>query len=683
MFYSSQLLSRKTALGICWLASHLESKRLKRAQVFEVSIAQSCDSIINPEAPLALRLSGQLLLGVVRIYQRKLTFLETDAKNAIDGLQRKEGGQNVDLPDGGTAPEMTITLPDADTGLLAGAELFPSFAIAETPGGAGAGAFEGGLAARLAPGTESLTFADDISDVLGSSRWTATEERFDLVGGEDIDRRFSAELERLRSAAAVEAPRGTNSDLFFDGPMDDSYGGAIGEIMEPPAEDLFVMPPLDTAGPTPGSIGDALPGGSVQFTPPSLGGFTDGLPDFGGGLTGPSTKADGKYGESPEEGVGRNKQRKKKRVQVDVGPDGLAATQMPPEEIRKLLNDRTPLLKRRGLPGDNSTAAAGTGAEAPRVFDVRAQSEAAKDSFMYRPACTNRLDPELLAVFNRALGVSDDGKVPGAAAARRGNAAVAGTAAAAIAGGEQFVISPELGNPGGPDAPQPSYSGGASPAPSWGGFDDGGPAMSDGFEPDYIENSQDDGTMPMPAINDRTAGGAAAPLDFMTMTGGGESVRVSLGGFGDDENDDGSTPGGGAAGGEGGAGGLASDGFTARTKVVLEHLAYRFVGPTTGTKRRHPGSAAKSTPLVESLPLDGFVGGRNRLEACRWFFEALVLRNKSYVDLKQNEPYGEISILPLDKLMKGQYLNAEETGPARSNGVTRQRRAETPVSEAA
>ncbi len=648
-------------------------------QVFEVSIAQSCDSIINPEAPLALRLSGQLLLGVVRIYQRKLTFLETDAKNAIDGLQRKEGGQNVDLPDGGTAPEMAITMPDADTGLLARTELFPSFAIAETP--AGAGGFEGGLAARLAPGTESLTFADDISDVLGSSRWTATEERFDLVGGEDIDRRFSAELERLRSAAAVEAPRGTNSDLFFDGPMDDSYGGGIGEIMEPPAEDLFVMPPLDAAGPTPGSIGGTLPGGSVQFSPPSLGGLTDGLPDFGGGFTGPSTAADGRHADSPEEGG--VKQRKKKRVQVDVDAAGLAATQMPSEEIRRLLNDRAPLLKRRGLTRDAGPAGTSGGPEAPpRVFDVRAQSEAAKDSFMYRPACTNRLDPELLAVFNRALGVSDDGKIPGAAGAgRRKNAA---SAANNDADGDAFGISPELGHPGAGVSPT-SYGGGASPAPSWGGFDDGGPAMSDGFEPDYIENSQDDGTNPMTANNAR-AGGAAAPLAFMSMGSGEDSLRVSLGGFGDEENDDGATPGG-APGADGAAsGGLASDGFTARTKVVLEHLAYRFVGPTSGGKRRHPGSAVPQTPLVESLPLDGFVGGRNRLEACRWFFEALVLRNKSYVDLKQNEPYGEISILPLDKLMEGAYLNAaEDAGPAagRSTGVTRQRRAETPVSEAA
>ncbi len=32
----------------------------------------SVDTLLEPEAPLALRLSGQLLLGVVRIYERKV-----------------------------------------------------------------------------------------------------------------------------------------------------------------------------------------------------------------------------------------------------------------------------------------------------------------------------------------------------------------------------------------------------------------------------------------------------------------------------------------------------------------------------------------------------------------------------------------------------------------------------------
>lgn len=115
MFYSTQILSRKGPLATVWIASHLE-KRLKRAQIFETSIAKSVgergfvegggaaktrtccqkrassppvytDSILNPEAPLALRLSGQLLLGIVRVYIRKLQFLEADAQEAISGLQ--------------------------------------------------------------------------------------------------------------------------------------------------------------------------------------------------------------------------------------------------------------------------------------------------------------------------------------------------------------------------------------------------------------------------------------------------------------------------------------------------------------------------------------------------------------------------------------------------------------------
>ena len=46
------------------------------------------DSIINPEAPLALRLSGQLLLGVVRIYHRKVVYLFQDCNEAVTKIQQ-------------------------------------------------------------------------------------------------------------------------------------------------------------------------------------------------------------------------------------------------------------------------------------------------------------------------------------------------------------------------------------------------------------------------------------------------------------------------------------------------------------------------------------------------------------------------------------------------------------------
>ena len=71
MFYSTQILAKKGPLGLVWIAAHLDG-RLKRQQINSASIGESVDTLLHPEAPLALRLSGQLLLGVVRIYQRKV-----------------------------------------------------------------------------------------------------------------------------------------------------------------------------------------------------------------------------------------------------------------------------------------------------------------------------------------------------------------------------------------------------------------------------------------------------------------------------------------------------------------------------------------------------------------------------------------------------------------------------------
>ena len=50
--------------------------------------AGCADNIINSEAPLALRLSGQLLLGVVRIHARKVVFLYNDCNEAVVRLKQ-------------------------------------------------------------------------------------------------------------------------------------------------------------------------------------------------------------------------------------------------------------------------------------------------------------------------------------------------------------------------------------------------------------------------------------------------------------------------------------------------------------------------------------------------------------------------------------------------------------------
>nr|ABR18449.1 unknown [Picea sitchensis] len=77
MFYSQFILAKKGPLGTIWIAAHLERK-LRKNQVADTDIGVSVDSILFPEVPIALRLSSHLLLGVVRIYSRKVNYLFND-----------------------------------------------------------------------------------------------------------------------------------------------------------------------------------------------------------------------------------------------------------------------------------------------------------------------------------------------------------------------------------------------------------------------------------------------------------------------------------------------------------------------------------------------------------------------------------------------------------------------------
>lgn len=100
MFYSQIILAKKGPLGKVWLAAHWGDKKLGRPQIFSTDISSSVDSIVNPAVPLALRVSGHLLLGVVRIYSRKVRYLMHDCHEAMvkikmafrPGVQSGEGG---------------------------------------------------------------------------------------------------------------------------------------------------------------------------------------------------------------------------------------------------------------------------------------------------------------------------------------------------------------------------------------------------------------------------------------------------------------------------------------------------------------------------------------------------------------------------------------------------------------
>ncbi|XP_057784471.1 sister chromatid cohesion 1 protein 4-like [Salvia miltiorrhiza] len=112
MFYSQFILAKKGPLGTIWIAAHLERK-LRKNQVADTDIGVSVDSILFPDVPIALRLSSHLLLGVVRIYSRKVNYLFDDCSEALLNVKQAFRSAAVDLPpEQSKAPYHSITLPE-------------------------------------------------------------------------------------------------------------------------------------------------------------------------------------------------------------------------------------------------------------------------------------------------------------------------------------------------------------------------------------------------------------------------------------------------------------------------------------------------------------------------------------------------------------------------------------------
>lgn len=84
LLHDNQILNKRGPLGKVWLASHLERK-LSKSALLQTDIPNSVIAILGPAAvpTMALRLSSQLLLGVVRIYSRQTKYLMDDCSDAL------------------------------------------------------------------------------------------------------------------------------------------------------------------------------------------------------------------------------------------------------------------------------------------------------------------------------------------------------------------------------------------------------------------------------------------------------------------------------------------------------------------------------------------------------------------------------------------------------------------------
>ncbi|KAI1333283.1 Rec8 like protein-domain-containing protein [Xylariaceae sp. FL0255] len=116
MFYSDELLHKSGPLARVWLSAN--QHKLSKTHVLQSNLPHSIDAIISPsQAPLALRLSGQLLLGVVRMYSRKARYLLDDCNEALLKIKmafRATG--NNDVPENLNMPTReALMLPDRIT----------------------------------------------------------------------------------------------------------------------------------------------------------------------------------------------------------------------------------------------------------------------------------------------------------------------------------------------------------------------------------------------------------------------------------------------------------------------------------------------------------------------------------------------------------------------------------------
>ncbi|KAJ3675436.1 hypothetical protein LUZ60_004478 [Juncus effusus] len=81
MFFSQALLGKKGPMADIWMAAYY-FKKLKKKQVAEISIPSSVDQIMKEIQQIAYRILAHLLLGLVKIFSKKVDFLQQDCEEA-------------------------------------------------------------------------------------------------------------------------------------------------------------------------------------------------------------------------------------------------------------------------------------------------------------------------------------------------------------------------------------------------------------------------------------------------------------------------------------------------------------------------------------------------------------------------------------------------------------------------
>ncbi|KAM9299436.1 double-strand-break repair protein rad21-like protein 1 [Gastrophryne carolinensis] len=86
MFYTHALLGKHGILSKIWIAAHWQ-KKLTKSNIFQCNLETAIERILSPKIVISLRISGHLLLGVVRVYHRKTKYLLSDCNETLIKMQ--------------------------------------------------------------------------------------------------------------------------------------------------------------------------------------------------------------------------------------------------------------------------------------------------------------------------------------------------------------------------------------------------------------------------------------------------------------------------------------------------------------------------------------------------------------------------------------------------------------------
>ncbi|TQV92129.1 Rad21/Rec8 like protein [Cordyceps javanica] len=118
MFYSNQILtSTQYGVSTIWLVATVgksHQRRVTKKAIQDVNVPRACGKILDPGAPLALRLQGNLLYGVSRIFADQCGYLLSDTEKTQSDMMtffRAIKSSHLDLPNTKTK-RVSITLQD-------------------------------------------------------------------------------------------------------------------------------------------------------------------------------------------------------------------------------------------------------------------------------------------------------------------------------------------------------------------------------------------------------------------------------------------------------------------------------------------------------------------------------------------------------------------------------------------